>query len=125
MPQSNKMAVKRQQKANVAAGVGDENGRMVRQKDAPKMSKCALCQHEMRVTKTNTELTAHSTSKHAKSLEDCFPGATALQNELIAVANGGGAKAAPQGPTKAQKKAAAAADLDALLNAGVAGSKKK
>lgn len=56
MPESNAAAKKRQQKANRAMGLGDEQGRMVRVKDPPKTSTCAVCRAELTVTKTNTEL---------------------------------------------------------------------
>mmetsp|Transcript_26225 Transcript_26225/g.62323 ORF Transcript_26225/g.62323 Transcript_26225/m.62323 type:complete len:128 (-) Transcript_26225:369-752(-) len=123
MPESNKAAKKRIQKANRAAGIGDENGRLTRVKDPPKKSVCTVCQHEMTITKTNTELKLHSESKHGKTIEECFPGASAVAAELIAAVakpKGGGG-----GASKPSKKKQDAAGLDDLLNAGLSGGKKK
>ena len=60
MPESNAAAKKRLQKANREAGLGDEQGRLVRMKDPPKMALCSVCQQEMKITKTNTELRLHA-----------------------------------------------------------------
>jgi type II secretory pathway component HofQ len=127
MPESNAAAKKRQQKANRAMGLGDEQGRMVRMKDPPKLMLCTVCQQEMKVTKTNTELTMHSESKHNSTLEECFPGAAALAAELIAAAGKKAADASSNsgGATKAQSKAKDKAGLDDLLNAGLAPKKGK
>ncbi len=126
MPESNKMAKKRIQKANKAAGIGDENGRIVRVKEPPKMSRCTVCQMELKITKTNTELTAHATSKHGKPLDECFPGAAATAAEMLAATNAHRAGGAPSGPSKAEKKKKDAAGLDDLLSAGLeAGPGKK
>ncbi|CAJ1948561.1 unnamed protein product [Cylindrotheca closterium] len=126
MPESNKQAKRRQQKANREAGIGDEQGRMVRQKDPPKLINCTICQLAMKVTKTNTEITQHSESKHGKSIEECFPGATEGAAELVAAAasNKSGGGSTSNGPTKAEKKKKAAAGLDDLLNAGLSTKKK-
>lgn len=127
MPESHKAERRRQQKANRAAGIGDELGRIpARVKAEALMMKCATCQQELKVTKTNTELKRHSESKHGKTVEECFPGATAAAADLAAAgAKGGGAKA-KKGPemTKAQRKKQTEAGLDDLLSAGL-GSKKK
>lgn len=78
-------------KANRAAGVGDESGRMpARVKEGPKMMKCTVCASELKATKTNTELTAHADAKHGKGTEDCFPGATKVAEELRAAVSGKG-----------------------------------
>ena len=124
MPESNKAAKKRIQRQNRLAGIGDENGRIVRVKDPPKLSNCTVCQQEMKITKTNTELKLHAESKHGKTLDDCFPGAAAVAAELAA---GKGKATANQqsGPTKAQRKKQAAANMDDLLSAGLSGNKKK
>jgi len=42
MPESNKAEKRRIQKANKAAGIGDENGRLVRVKDPPKMAQVCV-----------------------------------------------------------------------------------
>ena len=132
MPESNAAAKKRQQKANRAAGIGDEQGRLVKVKDPPKMSLCTVCHLEMKITKTNTELKAHASSKHNSTLDACFPGAAATAEEMIAIANrkvgaGGGVVGGKGGvgPTKAEKKAKDAAGLDDLLSAGLTAGKKK
>jgi Zinc-binding len=132
MPESNAAAKKRQQKANRAAGIGDEQGRLVKVKDPPKMSLCTVCHLEMKITKTNTELKAHASSKHNSTLDACFPGAAATAEEMIAIANrkvaaGGGVVGGKggTGPTKAEKKAKDAAGLDDLLSAGLTAGKKR
>lgn len=128
MPESNHAAKKRQQKKNREMGLGDDQGRLIRTKEPPKMSKCTVCQLELKITKTNTELTAHAT-KHASTLEACFPGATAIAAELLAAttasAKKGGATAAGDGTTKAEKKAKSDAGLDDLLSAGLSSAGKK
>ena len=102
-------------------------GRIVRVKDPPKMMKCTICQMELKITKTNTELTAHATSKHGKPLEECFPGASAIAAEMAAAVSGKGGSAGGKsgGPTKKQQKAKLAADMDDLLSAGLSSGKKK
>jgi hypothetical protein len=131
MPESNKAGKKREQKQNREAGIGDADGRIVRVKDPPKLSLCTICQSELKITKTNTELTMHATSKHNETIEVCFPGAAAIAAELVAAAGGGkekggkGGKEGAAGETKAQRKAKAAAGMDDLLNAGVSSGKKK
>jgi hypothetical protein len=129
MPESNKAAKRRIQKANRAAGIGDEQGRIVREKEAPKMSKCTVCQQEMKITKTNTELTAHASSKHGKTIEECFPGAKETAAEMLAAlsgkgkgGSGGGGKG---GMTKAERKKKEAAGMDDMLSAGLSAGKKK
>lgn len=128
MPESNAAAKRRQQKQNRALGLGDEQGRMVRMKDPPKTSNCVICQQEMRITKTNTELTAHSEGKHGLTLEECFPGASKVAEELLAATSKKGAKGSgddSSGLTKAQRKAKNDNALDDLLNAGLSAGKKK
>lgn len=127
MPESNKAAKRRIQKANRAAGIGDEQGRIVREKEAPKMSKCTVCQQEMKITKTNTELTAHASSKHGKAIEECFPGAKETATEMVAALSGkgkggGGGKG---GMTKTERKKKEAAGMDDMLSAGLSAGKKK
>jgi hypothetical protein len=126
MPESNKAAKKRQQKANRANGLGDEQGRMVPQKDPPKLLLCTVCQQEMKCTKTNTELIAHAESKHTSTLGECFPGAADIAAELIdaATSKPKGGKTGGDGTTKADRKAKNAAGLDDLLSAGLSTGKK-
>jgi predicted RNase H-like HicB family nuclease len=86
-----------------------------------------VCQLEMTITKSNTELNAHSASKHGKTIEECFPGAKEAQAELLAaVASGKGGKAGdPVGATKVEKKKNDSAGLDDLLSAGLSAGAKK
>ena len=130
MPESNAAAKRRIQKQNRANGIGDEQGRIVREKAPPKLSLCTVCQLELKITKTNTELTAHAVSKHGSTLEECFPGAKETAAELAAATSkkgdgksGGGGN--DGGISKAQKKKKEAAGLDDLLNAGLSTGKKK
>ncbi|GKZ00199.1 hypothetical protein MPSEU_000972900 [Mayamaea pseudoterrestris] len=128
MPESNNAAKKRQQKANRAMGLGDEQGRLVRVKEPPKLALCTVCQQEMKITKTNTELTMHAESKHGSTLDACFPGAAAIAAELVAaVSKKGSAADGSSGAAATGKPAAKAKDkagLDDLLNAGLAPTKK-
>ena len=133
MPESNAAAKRRQQKMNRALGVGDEQGRLVRVKDPPKLIHCTKCQHELKITKTNTELIAHATSKHASTLEECFPGAAAVAIELLSAAtatgkgaaNKGGSSSATNGETTTSRNKKDVANLDNLLDAGLSAAKKK
>ena len=93
---------------------------------------CGVCQLEMKCTKTNTELKLHAESKHGKTLEECFPGATKIAEEMIAALGGKGGKgdkgsggANGNGLTKAERKKKEAAAFDDLLSAGLGGNKKK
>jgi hypothetical protein len=124
MPESHKAERRRTQKANRDAGVGDENGRMVRVKDPPKMSSCTQCSCELRITKTNTELTAHSTGKHGKTLEECFPGSTAAAADLVAAATKGGSSSQNGNGAGGGKAKKSAANMDDLLNSGLSAGKK-
>lgn len=135
MPESNAAKTRRLQKNNRLNGIGDEHGRLVRVKDPPKLLKCTICQHELKVTKTNTELTQHALSRHnITDIEQCFPTATALAQEMIDAllsTKGGSAKAGASTTTsagagataKASKKASSG--LDDLLNAGLTGGSIK
>lgn len=115
---------------SVVVLAGDENGRIVRVKETPKMLLCTVCQLEMKCTKTNTELKLHADSKHGKQLEECFPGATKIAEELLAAVGkgkdadvGGGGKGSSSGPPKADRKKKDG--LDDLLNSGLDAFKKK
>lgn len=131
MPESNSAAKRRIQKQNRAVGIGDEMGRLpARVKEAPKLSHCTVCQAEMKITKTNTELDAHATSKHGKTLEECFPGATAVAEEMMAAlaknkggSGSGGGGGGSGGLTKAERKKKEQAGMDDLLSAGLGGKK--
>mmetsp|Transcript_36706 Transcript_36706/g.53938 ORF Transcript_36706/g.53938 Transcript_36706/m.53938 type:complete len:138 (+) Transcript_36706:105-518(+) len=133
MPESHKAEKRRIQKANRAAGIGDENGRLMREKEPPKMALCTVCQAELKITKTNTELKAHAESKHGKTLDVCFPGAAAIAEQLIAAAGkgkggskgGSGGAAGGSALSKKDKKKKYAAGLDDLLSAGLQTTKKK
>mmetsp|Transcript_14469 Transcript_14469/g.21803 ORF Transcript_14469/g.21803 Transcript_14469/m.21803 type:complete len:134 (-) Transcript_14469:332-733(-) len=129
MPESHKAENARRKKQNIAAGIGDENGRIApRVKAEAKMGRCIECQVELKITKTNTELKLHSENKHGKTIDICFPGAEAISAEMKnAVAGGKKGKDAKAGSGKGGKKATIG-DLDDLLMAGMAGgpgAKKK
>mmetsp|Transcript_3775 Transcript_3775/g.7347 ORF Transcript_3775/g.7347 Transcript_3775/m.7347 type:complete len:140 (-) Transcript_3775:962-1381(-) len=133
MPESHKAERARARKANKAAGIGDENGRIpARVKAEAIMSKCTVCAQSMKITKTNTELRQHAENKHGKTLGICFPDAEAAAKELASKpakggkgGGGGGGEKQAQGKSKAQKKKDAAAGLDDLLSAGLSGVGKK
>lgn len=124
MPESNAAAKRRQQKANRAMGIGDEQGRLVRVKDPPKLMQCSICHHEMKITKTNTELTVHAQAKHNATLDECFPGAAQIAAELAAGSRKG--RTDPGGGAAAPRSQArnTSAGLDDLLTAGLAATKK-
>mmetsp|Transcript_5223 Transcript_5223/g.10739 ORF Transcript_5223/g.10739 Transcript_5223/m.10739 type:complete len:135 (-) Transcript_5223:229-633(-) len=130
MPESNAAAKKRMFKQNRANGIGDESGRLPsRVKAEAKMSSCTLCKSELKITKTNTELIAHASSKHNSTLEECFPGAAAIAAELAAASakkgGAGGAGGSSDGMSKAERKKKQAAGMDDLLSAGLSAGKKK
>ncbi|VEU39766.1 unnamed protein product [Pseudo-nitzschia multistriata] len=131
MPQSNKGLNAARLKANRAAGIGDEMGRLpARVKAEAKMICCLVCKAELKCTKTNTEMKLHAESKHGKTLEECFPGATAeakaINAKLDAAKSGGkGGKGGGDGMTKAERKKKNAAMADNLLLAGLSAGKKK
>ena len=90
------------------------------------MARCTICQLELKITKTNTELKAHAEGKHGKTLDECFPGAAAIAAELAAKPGKGGAAAAPAAAKKGgKKKGGDIGDLDDLLAAGLNVGKKK
>ena len=101
MPESNKGARARQLKANRAAGVGDETGRLPpRIKAEAIMLTCSICKVELKATKTNTELKQHSMGKHGKAdVEECFPGAEMAAKGIMErlAGKGGGGKGAGGG----------------------------
>lgn len=93
---------------------------------------CTVCQLEMKCTKTNTELKLHSESKHGKQLEDCFPGATKIAEEMLAAVSKGKVGSADGtgkdgggSTTKAERKGKEASALGDLLSAGLDAAKKK
>mmetsp|Transcript_1603 Transcript_1603/g.1957 ORF Transcript_1603/g.1957 Transcript_1603/m.1957 type:complete len:134 (-) Transcript_1603:118-519(-) len=128
MPESHKAERRRAQKQNVAAGIGDENGRIPhRVKAEAKIAKCVICQQEFTITKSNTELKVHAENKHGKTIEVCFPGAEAIAADMQK-AGGKKGKETKSESSKAKKKASTKIDLDALLDAGISGgpgAKKK
>lgn len=130
MPESHKAERARVRKANKAAGLGDENGRMpARVKAEAIMGKCTICSQELKITKTNTELKRHAENKHGKALGFCFPDAEKiagdLANKSVKGGSKGGSEKQTQGKSKAQQKKDAAAGLDDLLSAGLSGVGKK
>ena len=129
MPESNKGANARRLKANRAAGVGDETGRLPsRVKTEAIMICCEICKSELKVTKTNTELKLHAEGKHGKTLEECFVGAEGHAKEinarLEAGKKGSGGKSSGGGLTKAEQKKKNADGAFDMLSAGLAGKKK-
>ncbi|GMH67729.1 hypothetical protein TL16_g04756 [Triparma laevis f. inornata] len=122
MPESHKAEKRRIQKANRAAGIGDEAGRIVRVKAAAVMSKCTICSVELKVTKTCTEIKQHAENKHGKTIEEVFPDAMPAAAELNAAR---AAPAAVPGPTKKEKKKVASGGLDDLLSAGLSAAPGK
>lgn len=131
MAGSKKTERNRVQKANRAAGIGDETGRIpARVKDAGTTIICLVCKAELKCTKSNTEMKNHALSKHGKAnYEECFPGAEKVAAELLAKVTKGGAaggKGGGGGMTKAEKKKQLEGGLDDLLSAGLgAGAGKK
>lgn len=129
MPESHKAERRRAQKQNAAKGIGDENGRIpARVKVEAKMASCSECQHELKITKTNTELKMHSENKHGKTIAICFPGAEEISAELQNSVATGGKKGKDAKARAGKGKKASKEDLAALLLAGVnggPGSKKK
>jgi hypothetical protein len=123
MPESNKMAIKRKQKANREAGIGDDMGRIVRVKDAKPTGFCSQCKKEMTFTKTNKDAINHATM-HGIMLEEAFPGAEAAQQSLIEAA-AAGKKAGTLEKKGSSNKGKGAVDLDDLFAAGLAGGPKK
>jgi hypothetical protein len=129
MPEGHKAERRRQQKQNIKAGIGDENGKIVRVKPEAKMAVCVECKQELKITKSNTELKTHAANKHGKTIEECFPGAEAIAAEMIRIAAGGkkGGRDATKSDSKSKKKPSKA-DLDDIFSAGLSagpGGKKK
>jgi hypothetical protein len=129
MPESNKGANARRLKANRAAGVGDETGRLPsRVKTEAIMICCEICKSELKVTKTNTELKLHAEGKHGKTLEECFVGAEGHAKEIMARLEAGkkgvGGKGGGGGLTKAEQKKKNADGAFDMLSAGLSSGKK-
>jgi len=78
MPASKKDLRAQKQKKNIAAGIGDEHGRIAsNQKEAPVMANCTICKQSIRMVKKNEQAKVHVDSKHSgKKFEECFPGFT-------------------------------------------------
>jgi len=78
MPASKKDLKKNQQKKNVAAGIGDAQGRLPSQTKAEVvMATCSICKQQIRMIKKNEQAKVHVQSKHSnKAFTDCFPGFT-------------------------------------------------
>ncbi len=109
MPASNKMLKRREQAANVAAGIGDSQGRLSHKEvRVAVMAKCTQCGLEIRTTKTNTEIKAHASSKHPTStFAICFPSIPDPEKE-----------AADAAQKAAEEKAAKAAELLEKMSLG-------
>jgi hypothetical protein len=78
MPASKKMLNNAQKKANIAAGVGDKDGRLPGHVKAAETNiTCTKCFSQIRNTAKNVEAQQHVSSKHpSDTFEVCFPGAT-------------------------------------------------
>lgn len=116
MPASGKMLKSRQQAANRAAGIGDEQGRLPsRVKAAAVMANCTQCMTEIKMTKTNTEAKTHWEARHpACTFATCFPGQFDPTVAPVPVVGGGG-ESKTGGTTT--KKAAKTNDLSFLDDA--------
>lgn len=124
------MLKSRQQAANRAAGIGDENGRLPSCIKKPEvMLKCTMCGQEIRATKTNTEAKAHWDSKHpTTTFAGCFPGAfdptvaaapaavDAATKSMAGLKVDGAADGASAEPEKPKKKKEDLSFLDAALD---------
>ena len=118
MPASHKMLKSRQQAANRAAGIGDEQGRLPSKvKAAEVMARCTICSQEIRMTKKNIEAVSHFTSRHPTStFITCFPG----QFDPTAVAVASAPAAAPAPAPSAD--ISSAASIDNRVTAAITGS---
>jgi hypothetical protein len=76
MPASGKILANKAKKANIAAGIGDEQGRLPSRVKAPEVNfNCTQCQTPIRMTKKNVDAKVHFESKHPTStFAVCFPG---------------------------------------------------
>jgi hypothetical protein len=127
MPASKKMLNAARLKANREAGIGDENGRVVRVKESAAPIKCVVCSIALKPTKTNSELKAHA-DKEGKGVEECFPGCTKVMEELKAKVAGKG-KGTKGGKGKKAGKATKAdakkAEAEMFAQFGALTTKKK
>merc|ERR1712018_247292 len=75
MPASKKTLRGQQQRANIAAGIGDASGKVPsRTKTENVMGTCKICKQQIRMVKQNVQAKAHVDSKHSgKKWADCFP----------------------------------------------------
>jgi ribosomal protein L34E len=78
MPASKKDLRAQKQKKNVAAGIGDEKGRIASHVKEPQvMAACTICKQQIRMIKKNEQARVHVESKHSgKAFDVCFPGFT-------------------------------------------------
>jgi len=76
MPASKKTLRAQQQRKNVAAGIGDEKGKIAGHvKTANVMATCSICKMQIRMVKGNVQAKAHIDSKHSgKKWDEIFPG---------------------------------------------------
>ena len=87
MPASKKTLANNQKAKNIAAGIGDADGRLpARVKAAEVVANCTICSTSIRMTKKNVEAKSHSDSKHPTStFEICFPGFKFIDESSSAV----------------------------------------
>ena len=132
MPGSDKVLKRREQRANREAGIGDAQGRLVRQKEANRMEACFICKTTIRMTAKNVEARQHAESRHTdKTFEYCFPVEAKLvedskaqeEADRLSQQNTPKPASSPKKKTKAEKEAEAVAER--LANAGGRESKAK
>jgi len=133
MPASGKILANKAKKANIAAGIGDEQGRLPSRVKAPEVNfNCTQCQTSIRMTKKNIDAKVHYESKHpTTTFAVCFPGffdpTVSVSAESSAEASGGGRTEGGGGTAVAPKAAKKKEDLSFLDDALAAtpGKKKK
>jgi hypothetical protein len=103
MPPSKKALRNNEKKLNKKLGIGDKDGKVMRQKEVTAMISCTICGTSVKPTKTNSEIKAHA-GKEGKSIEECFPGATKVMEEMLAHLAGGKKKGGKGGKGGKGKK---------------------
>ena len=66
MPPSKKALRNNEKKLNKKLGIGDKDGKVLRQKEVTAMISCTICGTSVKPTKTNSEIKAHA-GKEGKS----------------------------------------------------------
>ena len=60
MPPSKKALRNNEKKLNKKLGIGDKDGKVLRQKEVTAMISCTICGTSVKPTKTNSEIKAHA-----------------------------------------------------------------